>query len=505
MKQAGMGHPVQIVRPNTEGGFEVDIEAVEKILLDVKVKDKPVVVISVPGEVRTGRSFLLSLFLLHLSTIEVRDWLRDRDSPLEGFSWRAGSERHTTGVWLWSEVFLVPGPQGDEVAVLLMDTHGLFDIETTPKDSLNLLMFTALISSVQVYNVASNIHEDHLKYLQPLVECAQMVEAETGKKCLFQKMLFLVRDWYFPSEAPFGEKGGKEILNRRLEASSVHTPEQKRLLENIRTAFSQVTCFLMPYPGRKVAAAASTETCLREMEDDFVLSIKELVSSLFAPKNIVEKQILQRSVTCEGLVFCMKRYMDVTNAQFCDPTSILQAVTEVDCMLALMEAKNIHSDGLKKVCDVENPHVRPEKLKDLHKRLRNHVLEDFSNRLKLGGHVQLPHLRRQLEQEIDDTFQQVFEENEAKKTGSFGSAGVFLTTCLLADFGSRLGSTFESRRPTDCDSTKKVEDSDFSPMYKTSLDVQLRQKKAANTIRRRIPFHVQQTRSLSTAQVAWVE
>lgn len=43
--------------------------------------------------------------------------------PLEGFSWRGGAERDTTGILLWSQVYKVKTPSGEEVAVILMDTQ----------------------------------------------------------------------------------------------------------------------------------------------------------------------------------------------------------------------------------------------------------------------------------------------------------------------------------------------------------------------------------------------
>jgi hypothetical protein len=43
------------------------------------------------------------------------DWLGDEDTPLEGFSWRGGSERDTTGILMWSEVFVVDLPSGEKV------------------------------------------------------------------------------------------------------------------------------------------------------------------------------------------------------------------------------------------------------------------------------------------------------------------------------------------------------------------------------------------------------
>lgn len=50
-----------------------------------------------------------------MSNQGASDWLGDEDAPLEGFSWRGGSERDTTGILMWSEPFLTTNREGEEV------------------------------------------------------------------------------------------------------------------------------------------------------------------------------------------------------------------------------------------------------------------------------------------------------------------------------------------------------------------------------------------------------
>ncbi|KAJ7428417.1 hypothetical protein BTVI_00671 [Pitangus sulphuratus] len=94
------------------------------------------------------------------------DWLGDYNEPLTGFSWRGGSERETTGIQIWSEVFLVDKPDGTKVAVLLMDTQGTFDSQSTLRDSATVFALSTMISSIQVYNLSQNVQEDDLQHLQ---------------------------------------------------------------------------------------------------------------------------------------------------------------------------------------------------------------------------------------------------------------------------------------------------------------------------------------------------
>lgn len=50
-----------------------------------------------------------------LNLQESVDWVGDYNEPLTGFSWRGGSERETTGIQIWSEVFLINKPDGKKV------------------------------------------------------------------------------------------------------------------------------------------------------------------------------------------------------------------------------------------------------------------------------------------------------------------------------------------------------------------------------------------------------
>lgn len=58
-----MGRPVQVVQAHPDHTFELDEEALAEILLQEDIKDRSVVVVSVAGAFRKGKSFLLDFFL----------------------------------------------------------------------------------------------------------------------------------------------------------------------------------------------------------------------------------------------------------------------------------------------------------------------------------------------------------------------------------------------------------------------------------------------------------
>jgi atlastin len=78
------------------------------------------------------------------------DWLGRDDEPLIGFSWRGGVERNTTGILMWSQPFPVTLDSGEEVVILLMDTQGAFDNQSTVKDCATIFALSTMISSIEV-------------------------------------------------------------------------------------------------------------------------------------------------------------------------------------------------------------------------------------------------------------------------------------------------------------------------------------------------------------------
>jgi atlastin len=93
-------------------------------------------------------------------------WIGEPNEPLKGFSWKPGVKRNTTGVVFWSDVFLHDSNNGDKYAIVLIDTQGLFDHDTSPAINAKIFSLSTLISSHQIFNLANLVQEDHLEYLQ---------------------------------------------------------------------------------------------------------------------------------------------------------------------------------------------------------------------------------------------------------------------------------------------------------------------------------------------------
>ncbi|CAG2102745.1 unnamed protein product [Medioppia subpectinata] len=293
------GAPIQVLKVSDERRFELDLDALESILLRDTIRDKPVVVVSIAGDFRKGKSFMLNFFLRYLQSGcgTTDDWLGSTDTSLKGFAWRGGAKLVTTGILMWSEPFVIKLDEGQEVAIVLMDTQGAFDSEYTVRDSATVFALSTMTSSIQgMYGC-----EDNLQVLQFFAEYGRLALEATGD-IPFQKLMFLIRDWSFPYEHPYGLTGGQNLLDEKLDIKMNQATQLQRVRRHIRSCFSDIGCYLMPHPGGKVATSESFDGRVADIDSAFVKYLKTFVPLMLDPKNVVVKEIGGHQVTGRQLM-----------------------------------------------------------------------------------------------------------------------------------------------------------------------------------------------------------
>uniref|UniRef100_H2Y3D0 GB1/RHD3-type G domain-containing protein n=1 Tax=Ciona intestinalis TaxID=7719 RepID=H2Y3D0_CIOIN len=143
---------------------QVELEVLGRILHEYK--DHPVAIISVFGDFRGGKSFLLNLLCQYLMQKQPKDWIKKKDKLVKVFNWRTGTKSHTKGIDITNKPFMLENDKGEEIAVFLMDTQGSFDNKMTAGECSLIFALSILISSVQVYNLPSGlIRESDLQQL----------------------------------------------------------------------------------------------------------------------------------------------------------------------------------------------------------------------------------------------------------------------------------------------------------------------------------------------------
>ncbi|RDD47484.1 Atlastin-1 [Trichoplax sp. H2] len=424
------GKPVQIVISESEHSFRLNETALENILLQSDIQNKKVVVISVAGAYRKGKSFLLDFFLRYLERNNDKttdDWLGKDDEVLTGFPWRGGSQRETTGILLWDKPFLCELPDGEEVVVLIMDTQGAFDKQSTIKDCAVIFALSTMISSVQIYNISQNIQEDHLQHLQIFTEYGRVALEDNNCKP-FQVLQFLVRDWSYPYEYPYGEKGGADLLKERLEISPEQHEELRQLRQHIHSCYEQLNCFLMPHPGFVVSTNPNFKGRLSDIQPEFRDCVKSLVGSILAPENLIVKKISGCKLTCKDLLNYFKAYMEIYQGDgLPDPKSMFQATAEASNVTAYGKAKEYYSKEMDKICGPSSPFMKLEILKSKHEDIKVESIKQFKTVRKMGGDAYSQKYLEKLTKEIDEAFERYEVENESKNV-----LNIFRTPITLA-------------------------------------------------------------------------
>ncbi|KAK3739927.1 hypothetical protein QZH41_015972, partial [Actinostola sp. cb2023] len=361
------------------------------------------------------------------------DWLGKATEALEGFSWRGGSERDTTGILLWNKPYICTLPSGDEVVVLLMDTQGAFDSTSTVKDCATIFALSTMTCSTQVYNLSQNIQEDDLQHLQLFTEYGKLAMENNDVKP-FQKLMFLVRDWSFPYEAEYGSKGGSLILERRLKISEKQHPELQQVRMHVRDCFDNISCYLMPHPGLKVATNPSFQGHLEDIDDEFKDQLQQLIPLLLAPENLVLKGINGEEVTCRGLLEYFKAYMKIFQGdELPQPKSMLLATAEANNLAALAFSKDLYTKEMESICGGDMPYLAPKELERRHNNTRDTSLELFHKKRKMGGEIFSQEYAAKLTQEIDQAFENYVKLNDSKNIFNAGrTPAVFLSIIVLS-------------------------------------------------------------------------
>lgn len=351
-----------------------------------------------------------------------------------GFSWRSGSARTTTGIWMWSQPFIVPSPDNpdENIAVIIMDTQGMFDNETGQMLTASIFGLSTLISSFQIYNVDKRIQEDNLQHLSLFAEYGRIalggseeterVEKEDTSKIVsdertypFQRLDFLVRDWQnFEDEDDVTGcvNEMKTYLDHVLKERAVKDLADTR--EHINSCFENIGCFILPHPGFKVTKK-TYDGSIGDIRPEFRSLLNVYMHKIFE-EEVKCKQINGRSVTASELFTFIKAFVKIFReaTMFPEAKTLLAATSDANNH----NAKDAGCKNYKKTMDdVVGPTGRfipNEELEQLHASSLTSALELFGEMANIGSEGEKSKYRDILKEDIEEKLVEYTALNESR-------------------------------------------------------------------------------------------
>ncbi|XP_031633397.1 atlastin-like [Contarinia nasturtii] len=466
--QIDSGQAIQIFGPTANQTFELKLETLNEALEQNGIKDREIVVVSVVGATRTGKSFLINIIMKYLyaqyKTHDVLDWLEEgNDGSIRKYlEYKDGTKAHTKGIWMWSEIFTYDSNNGDKLAIVLVDTQGLFDHESDSKLVSTIFALNMMISSVLCYNIKGNVLEDHLTQLKDFTDFARYVEREreaSANEKPFQKLLFILRDWQFVKDHNFGHQGGKDYINEEvLKETSAQTHGMKELRADIKESFGQIDGFLMPSPGGKVLSGFSSGK-VSDISETFRTSLKELVKVLFHPDMLIVKEVngkkLKIKEWLDYLQVYAQTFQSASSSQFIEMFKAGEKWFNNN--LADKSLKD-YVESMKSSLKNHSSYLTDQELDKLHQDNKVKFLEQFEQSPKYGRPERAYPAKEKLDREIEENFN-TFKADNLEKKNTFEIKANLINKNLV----NNLTTEFENYVTT------KVEDT-MSELDKSFLD-----------------------------------
>ncbi|XP_003375094.1 atlastin-1 [Trichinella spiralis] len=419
-------YPLQVIGVDkVEHCFVLNDTVLEKLLLNPGIADRSC------GRFG-GKVVHVNFFLKYLKA-ENSDWLGDRNSTLEGFSWRGGAERDTSGLLLWSKPFIIELPDSkEEIVILLMDTQGAFDSQSTVKDCATIFALSTMLSSVQIYNLSQNIQEDDLQHLHLFTEYGRLALMDEDSKpisgciCVLE-LYFLVRDLrVFPYEARVRDLSEEKRMLQK-EIRSTRNVQQLRY-DTSRACFAGREVFLDALTLPAVLLLHPTfRGQLSEIEPQFIDQLKQFVPYVLSPQNVVLKEIGGRTVTCRELLEYFRAYMKIFEGEdLPEPKSMLlasvvfiqleaTATAEANNLAAVSCCRATYCRGMEEKCGGDTPYLSSAMLEAEHAENRKVAIEQFKKTRKMGGELFSKVFLEKLEADIEECFDSYQKVNNGKQ------------------------------------------------------------------------------------------
>ncbi|KAI4893111.1 hypothetical protein NFI96_020637 [Prochilodus magdalenae] len=353
-----MKEPMCLIGSDSEGRLCVQKDA-KAILDDIM---QPVVVVSVVGLYRTGKSYLMNRLA----------------GQQTGFALGSTIESKTKGIWMWC----VPHPVNKGHTLVLLDTEGLGDVEKgDEKHDTWIFCLAVLLSSTLVYNSLGVIDNNAVEKLHYVTELTENIRVKAHRSRhdddstefmrVFPSFIWTVRDFTL-----ILEKSGKPITaDEYLESALVLRPGNSPKTEQfnlprrcLRNFFAERRCFVFPRPANDDDLKRIEELTEAELDERFLQRAEDFCNYVFSsakPKTVTGGRTLTGTV----LGSLTEVYVEaIRSGQVPCLENAVEALAQIQNGRAVEQALGVYlSEVFQWVCfpmdpaDLSNIHIQAER------------------------------------------------------------------------------------------------------------------------------------------------
>ncbi|EDO34670.1 predicted protein [Nematostella vectensis] len=233
--------PVQLVYPDQSSHKQLVLHKENLRLL--QLIQEPIATVAVVGKFHTGKSFLLNQLMGKQAGFGVGPFVRPE----------------TMGIWMWGKPLKIKLQDGQEVALVFLDTEGFAATNVSESYDAKVFAVATLLSSYLIYNSVKIIDQGDIDYLELLSRRTQLfaLKSQMSKAkwnndfnhdlLKFPPLLWVVQDFVQLTE---NNEDPTSWLHRLL-ASPAKDSEEHAI--SLKAIFPSVECHTLFFPATKKA------------------------------------------------------------------------------------------------------------------------------------------------------------------------------------------------------------------------------------------------------------
>ena len=241
---------------------------------------KPLAVVGVAGQYRTGKSYLLNRVILNQN---------------RGFPVGPTINPCTKGIWMWGRPLKGFTKEGKNVNIIILDSEGLGATDEETGHDSRIFSLVMLLSSCFVYNSTGTIDESALENLSLIVDLTKniQIKSKPGSEDLdyedyayyMPSFIWVVRDFSLElSDKNHNKMTPDEYFEEALleqDGNSDQIEQKNRIRRILSNFFTERHCFTLVRPVNEEEQLKNIESLpIDQLRPEFVTQIGDLRSQI---------------------------------------------------------------------------------------------------------------------------------------------------------------------------------------------------------------------------------